>query len=652
MTLGRQLALTGLALLLCLFIGMTTFLVKNTQEFLDNQLASHSQDTATALGLSLTYVMKENDATTASRVVDAVWDRGFYRSITIQSGNGAPIVERSTEVKIERVPAWFVDLVKISTSPKEALIMDGWQRVGKVIIESNPGYAYQQIWQTFIDSLNWLLITGLLAVALGWMLLHIILRPLRAVTKQALEICNQKFSIVKTLPWTIDLRTVVEAMNNMSARLKVLFEDQARKSEQLREQAFKDPITKLGNRRYFDLQFGYLLDNKEDTKTGVLILVDLNNFKNYNDEYGYEAGDQLLRNVANVLEHACQKFDSTIVAHLGGASFAVVLPNKTKEVGHLVATNITNAFKEMHAKNLAKITDVGSLGVTLFTNSTAKQDILSKADMAVKTAKSQGSNTFYISEDLDAKAIHGAHGWSEIFKDVLENNKIVLHFQKIKLLESSFYTKELYEVLLRIEHDSELIAAGIFMPIVEQLNQIVEFDKLVITNICQKIKDADKSDNIIYNVNISPSSLDDPGFIKWLLDMIKSLGKKAHNIAFDFPEYGVINRLDIVRKLFSNLSQLGALISIDHYGKSFSSFGYLRNLRVNYLKIAGSFTKNIHESEDNQFFIGSLIEIAHSLDIKVIAESVESQEELNALIMLKVDGMQGYYVGKPGKLEE
>jgi len=279
MTLARQIALSGIFILLCLFIGMLTFVVKNTQSFLDQQLASHSQDTATALGLCLTLTMKNNDVVTASRIVDAIWDRGYYKSIEIQASNGTPLVSREMEVTVNAVPEWFIEFLNLHTEKKEALIMDGWRKVGKVSIVSNPGFAYEQIWLTFINSLEWLLLTGVMATVLGGFLLYIILRPLRAITAQAAAICNQQFLIQKTLPWTIDLRQVVVAINNMSLRLKTIFEEQAKTSEQLREQAYTDPLTHLGNRRFFDLQLDHLLKEASAQTSGVLLLIEIQGFK-------------------------------------------------------------------------------------------------------------------------------------------------------------------------------------------------------------------------------------------------------------------------------------------------------------------------------------------------------------------------------------
>ncbi len=648
MTLSRQLMLSGLIILLCLFTGMITFVVKNTQSFLNQQLASHSQDTATALGLTLTTMMKAGDTVTASRAVDAVWDRGFYKTIIIEGPDDKPIVERHQQIKIYGVPQWFIKFLNLQTTEQEALIMDGWQRVGMVKIESNPGFAYQQIWLTFVDSLEWFMMTALFAAVLGGLLLYIILRPLRAITLQATAICNQQFSIQETLPWTIDLRQVVEAMNNMSRRLKQLFEEQAHSSEMLREQVYKDSVTKLGNRLYFDLQFDYLLNDKEKGISGSLLLIELKKFKEYNDKYGYQAADLLLQNVAKAIQEACEKFENAIIAHAKGASYMVILPNKSKEIATDVANDLCKTFNEFQRKSLSKEHEVGAVGVVTFTQNMAKKDILAQADMSLRNAQVKGANQWHYDDSIQPQQVHGAQEWSTIFASVLSENKILLYFQPTQFFANK--NMKVYETLMRMKlSDKDIVSAGIFMPMAERLNQIIPLDKLVIENVIQRLLSTHDENH--YSVNLSPSSLDDDDFKKWLLDNTKLLGKKAKHLIIELPEYGVISRIERVREFFLKFSAMGGKTAIDHYGKNFSSFSYLYNLKLNYLKIDGGFIKNIHEQEGNQTFIRSLVDIAHSLGILVIAESVENEKEFTILEKLKVDGAQGYFVGKPTELD-
>lgn len=647
MTLTKQLLLSGMIVLLCLFVGTNYYVVRNTQSFINDQLASHSQDTATALGLSLTLIMKNEDVVTASRIVDAVWDRGYYRLIEVQVANGSPLVTRSNDVKVYEVPEWFINLLAIEIVKKEAWIMDGWRKVGKVVIESNPGFAYRQIWLTFIDSLKWLLMTSAMAAILGGMLLYIILRPLRAITEQAMQICNQQFITQTRLPWTVDLRQVAQAMNTMSTRLKNLFEEQAKTTEHLREQAYTDPVTKLANRSYFDLQFDYILHDQEISATGILLLIELANFKEYNEKFGFQAGDHLLQNTAHMLANICPPSEKVIITHAKGASFFIILVGKTEEFVQELAAKICATFKEFVSKQLANMAVIGNVGMAAFKAGDTKKNILSQADLSLRAAQAQGANCWHGMVNMQQQALSSSE-WASVFATVASENKIVLHYQPIKLWHEP--ERAYYETLMRLNlSNGQLIAAGIFMPMAEQLGQIITLDKLAIENVINRIMISASDEQ--YFINLSPSSLDDEHFKKWLLNKMSSLGKKASQLIIELPEYGAVHRLQKMREFFLKFSSFGGKTAIDHYGKNFNSFSYLFNLKLNYLKIDGSFVKNLHQCPENQFFIRALVKIAHSLDIYVIAEAVEGEEEYQILKELGVDGAQGYFVGKPTELQ-
>lgn len=652
MTLSRQLMFSSLIILLCLFVGMITYVVKNTQLFLSQQLASHSQDAATALGLTLTWTMKNNDLVTGGRIVDAIWDSGYYQSIEVDSLNGVPQIQRSEQVKVYHVPQWFINLIPLNTEKREALIMDGWRKIGVVKVVSNPGFGYEQIWRTFIDSLEWFCVTALIALSLGAGLLYIILRPLRAITAQATAICNQQFPIQKTLPWTIDLRQVVEAMNNMSRRLKKQFEDQTAQSEALREQTFKDPVTHLGNRRYFDIQLEYLLTDPDQSHSSMMLLVELRDFKGYNEIFGYEAGDNLLKNIANLLLTESAAHDGFILSHIKGADFAIMLPRKSLQEARALATVLCREFGEFKGMNLAHTDEVGNIGIIQFNSGEPRKDVMSRADMALRAAQTRGPNQFFLLEEVKnlptQQPVYGLQEWRDIFQKVIAENAIKLYYQTLQIW-SEPNGIPVYETFIRLKlSEDEIITAGQFVPMAEQLNQILALDKLVVENIITIIKNA--SINARFIVNLSPKCLEDNAFQNWLFDKIKSIKHKAHHLIIELPEYGIVYRLDQARTFFHAITALGAKTSIDHYGKNFTSFSYLYNLKLSFLKIDGSFIKAINTSEENQFFVRSLVDIAHSLDILVIGEAVESQEQVDELKLLNIDGVQGYFIQKPEEL--
>jgi uncharacterized membrane protein len=220
MTLLKQLLTMIVLLFIMLFIGTFTLSIQNTREYLNNQLQTISQDTATSLGLSLSPHIGKHDYVMVERMVSAVSDSGYYREVIVTDVEGKTLVSKTQQVNLEHVPKWFIDQFPLDTPTGEALIMDGWKQAGLVKVIVNPGYAYMALWTSSMQSFLWLAGVSLFACILGMVALHYILKPLSKVEAQARAICDREFPVQSKLPWTLELRSVVEAMNMLSKKVK------------------------------------------------------------------------------------------------------------------------------------------------------------------------------------------------------------------------------------------------------------------------------------------------------------------------------------------------------------------------------------------------------------------------------------------------
>ncbi len=338
MTLSRQLITLIVALFIIGLLGTLAISLNNTRHFLITQLESHAQDTATSLGLSLSPPMANNDLPTMNSMVDAIFDRGYYQEITIKRIDGSMLIERRNPLRIEGVPTWFVERIPLSTPEGEALVMSGWRQAATVHVRSHPGYAYAELWRNGMETLWWFSAVALGTLVLGLLMLRMVLRPLRAVEAQAEAICARDYRLQAKLPRTRELRRMVEAMNRMSSKVKLMFDEQAQSSERLREHAYKDPVTGLGNRRYFDTQLQHLMVTPEEFGQGALLLVQISDFKGFNDRHGYQAGDALLRRAAALISECCAPGKACSVTRLGGADFAVVAALTTASDAELLGS--------------------------------------------------------------------------------------------------------------------------------------------------------------------------------------------------------------------------------------------------------------------------------------------------------------------------
>jgi EAL domain-containing protein (putative c-di-GMP-specific phosphodiesterase class I) len=232
-----------------------------------------------------------------------------------------------------------------------------------------------------------------------------------------------------------------------------------------------------------------------------------------------------------------------------------------------------------------------------------------------------------------------------VLRKIIGERKITLFIQPV-VHPNAERTLNHREILLRVVDDEgNMIPAGIFIPQAKRLGLIQEFDKLVVSEVMARL--ARGSDGVPVAINLFPSSIMDTGFNEWLMRELGAQPEVARQMVFEIAEYGAVEDVVLLKSWVDRIRTTGARTSIDHFGKAFKSFGYLCDTRIDYLKIDGSFISGIAENKDHRFFVESVIKIAHGLDITVVAESVESQAEIDTLTSLGIDALQGYGLARP-----
>ncbi|MEJ1355060.1 MAG: EAL domain-containing protein [Candidatus Sedimenticola sp. (ex Thyasira tokunagai)] len=651
MTLSKQLIILIAALLLMVFVGTFLISVDNTRDYLEKQLASHAQDAATSLGLSISSHMAEGDLATVRSMTDVIFDRGYYRSIRVEDMAGKPLVDRILPVKIEGVPEWFIERLPLTTPQGESSLMSGWMQAGRVEVRSHPGFAYNQLWQTVAATFRWFIGSMVVVLAVGLLLLRWVMKPLESVEQQANAICNREFQILEELPRTPDLRRIVEAMNRMSEKVKQMLDDLEQLASGLRRKAYQHPVSGLANKRYFMDTLENLIRSPEDFSHGVLCLIQLKDFKEYNDRRGYQAGDNLLQEATKSLKAVVGDRPKQLLAHLAGADFALLVEECSIEESEVLGAELVAALTQLYGTGKLDEPNAGHVGMGYFDGSQTLSELMSEADMALRMAQLKGANEWHLStpDELEREHIRTATEWREFIGEALGSGQIQLQFQPVVSCPSKTLLHQ--EVLVRIPEGTggdgqALLSAGVFMPQAESLGMTAEIDKAVIDKVLDRLRD-DAGGETQYAINLSPPSILSPGFMPWLEEELSAHSDIAHRLIFEMQEYGAVALVEQMKELIELVGRHGCQFSLDHFGRSFSSLAYLRSFKVDYLKVDGSFMLSLDENSDNRFFVQALTEIAHGLEIKVIGESVESETVWDILPGLKLDGAQGYYLGRP-----
>ena len=652
MTLLRQLILVIVTLFTLLFVGTFALSVSNTQQYLSEQLRTIAQDTATSLGLTLSPHFANQDLIVVESMVSAVFDSGYYREVIIRDMEGKPIVERTASVSFEGVPDWFVEMVPLQTPSGESLIMAGWQQAGVISVAANPGQAYTRLWKNVVAAFFWFLACSVFTFGLGVVALQFVLRPLRSVEDQAKAICDREYPVQKKVPWTLELRSVVAAMNRMTMKVKDMFQEQADAMERIRAENFVDPVTGLGNRKYFDMQLRHLMADTEKFETGALIILEIKDLKRINDELGYVKTDAFIAEVGKLITEQCNALEGieSFAAHIAGADFAVVLSDVSETEAEQFAHQLMQALPRLHDKGVIDTVDIAHAGIAHYRNQNFGE-LMSEADTALRAAQSKGVNSWVLNRvAADAgRYSYSATQWGVILNKIIDNRKILLFRQPIVRCTAE-RPVEHYEILMRVlDEDNSVIPAGIFIPVAKRLGVIQALDKLVVSEVMTRL--AKGGDGVPVAVNLFPNSILDPAFNDWLVAELGRQPAVARQMILEVSEYGAVEDVSRLKSWVDRIRTTGAKTSIDHFGKGFSSFGYLCDTRIDYLKIDGSFISGIQENRDHRFFVESVIKIAHSLDIKVAAETVENDTEIEALTKLGMDAMMGYGIKPPAKWE-
>ncbi len=423
-------------------------------------------------------------------------------------------------------------------------------------------------------------------------------------------------------------------------------------NEQIAYQASHDSLTGLANRMQFDARIRQLLEHAKVNNTEhALCYLDLDQFKVINDTCGHLAGDELLRQLGELLRKNIRKDD--FIARLGGDEFGVLMRNCSLAEAAQISNNLRDIISDFHFAWEDRSFNVGvSIGITnINTASGNAVNILKEADAACYIAKDKGRNRVQVfrPDDQELALRQGEMQWVEKIQLGLENNYFCLYGQLIVPLNDIAEGLH-FETLVRYrEVDGSIIPPGAFLPAAERYNLISNLDRWVIRNLFAWLAEhAEVLANLqVCSVNLSGLSLSDENMLSYISEQFSFWNIPTHKICFEITETAAISNLSFATQFIRQLRAQGCLFSLDDFGSGLSSFGYLKNLPVDFLKIDGLFVKDIIDDQVDLAMVKSINEVGHVLHKKTIAEFVENEQIFNLLRSMGVDYAQGYGVGKP-----
>jgi len=423
-------------------------------------------------------------------------------------------------------------------------------------------------------------------------------------------------------------------------------------------QARRDNVTGLLNRRGFTekLQETLTFIKKSPTKCSLLFL-DIDQFKIINDLSGQKAGDQLLDHIGSLITKSLSY--QHVVGRLGADEYGVLLEHidldKAKEIAEYLS-QVINQFRFAYQDKLYDISVCIGI-VELLPTFDDFSTPLSSANLACNVAKEQGRNRMHIYQASDQEMIRHESQmlWVSRIHLALEQERFRIYRQKITPLNTKSEAKEHYELLLRlIDENGNLLTPFNFIPAAERYNLMPQLDRWVLKTALIKmaaVLQADPESTLSCSINLSGQSFCEPGFIEFVTDQINKSGISAERIHFEITETAAISNLSQSIKFIETLKKIGCCFSLDDFGSGMSSFTYLKNLPVDYLKIDGYFVKNMLTNTVDYAMVKSINEIGHVMGLRTIAEFVENDQIFQELASLGIDYGQGYGIAKPEPFE-
>jgi len=427
-------------------------------------------------------------------------------------------------------------------------------------------------------------------------------------------------------------------------------------TRQMSYQATHDPLTGLVNRREFERRLDDAMDTAHaEEAVHMLFYMDLDRFKAVNDSCGHQAGDNMLREVAGLIKD--QVRDSDYVGRLGGDEFGALLIGCPIEKARQIATDICQAIADYRFVWKDKIFNIGiSIGLVEISHSTGEiQDVMAAADSACYMAKQQGRGKVHVYSARD-EAVARERGdiqWLRQLQSALHEDNFELALQPIIAMSGRADSGPCVEVLIRLnDGQGRPSNSAEFLRPAERYQMMPQIDRWVFNAVLAAIANGEIKlpSQRSCAINLSGQTLGDESFLGFVVEALDRSGVAPSSICFEVTEGAILSNVQQAQRFIEVLHGIGCEFSLDDFGSGLGSFSSLKHLPIDYLKIDGTYTRNLQADLVNQEMVSAMIKLARTMQFRIVAEQVEHQEDFDWLRDIGVDFVQGYFIEEPATL--
>lgn len=509
--------------------------------------------------------------------------------------------------------------------------------------------------QLFMQSLGILLLAPLFLVLVPALVAPVQAKTIMARLNRSLSTAMDRFmrdpaANLPDLDLPAEFDDVMLTLQRFGDFSQQQFSEMSRAAKLIAEDAYKDTVTNLPNRNRFVQYYEEHLRDSNSVDFGIFAIVRCTELQTINQSRGYQEGDKYIREVAGVTERAAATYRDAMVYRLNSSDFGVLIPRITAKEAENFGMLLQSKFNEY--QKLTELDSVAYTGMVSYQAGRALGELLAIADTAISLAQTKQTNYWHLQKDdgqiEGATMGYGNQNWRNVIDDVLGHERISLLTQMIQPANRS--TKTYSEILVRFSTaEGQLLPTASFLAMSEKLDKIIAVDRLIIETALNTIKAKNLQDQY-FGLNLSPRCVHDDQFIIWLERRLLKDASIANKLVFEISEFGLQQNLKTSKRFIDMIHRTGARITVEKFGTGITSFKFFRDLKPDFVKMDGSYTRHIDDDKNNQYFMRLMIDLAHRIGVNVFAESVETQEEKHMLESLFIDGTQGYYIGKPAPI--
>lgn len=439
---------------------------------------------------------------------------------------------------------------------------------------------------------------------------------------------------------------VSEQLHVQKKKFHHALKNQEKQILQLAHQANMDNLTGLNNRHAFRKTLTDILSDDLNQQHAILSIIRASELNTINSQRGFQHGDEYIVSIANLISKITDQHANSSIYRISGSDFAVISRGMSVSDAHIMAKNLKVQFDQYQALN--KLDSVAYSGISSIISGQLPEQVLARTDLALAKAQTKGINNWSFEEQDNDETLVGQEHWRNIIEEIIAKRAIMLLQQPIQPIHRNM--KGYHEIFTRfIGDNNSMIPTETVFAMAQRIDLSVKLEKLILETVISQC--SHKNDNNErWGVNISSAAIQNSSFIVWLERLLLRETNVAASLVFEMQEIVLDNNLVASKRVFDMLKRTGSRSAICNFGKGIGSFRLFKELKPDFVKIDASLISDIESDSANQQFVRMIIDVAHRMDCRVIAEGIEQLEQKQVLENMYIDGIQGFLIARPSPL--